>query len=365
LKTKLYRLMPGLAALLCATLILAAVATGADERGRDPVRAGRIRNGMELAKKDGAKGQLPTAWWNLESRLEDAEKNGATAGEWQTLENEVNRLQNGAAFVARMRGQKSGMEAMLGRFDQSLHEIGALYGLAPDPTLSGAAAAEDLLRRLSQTSLARQMFVDSLTVANRRLNETVQSTVVYQDSMLTELRVQVSSLRQKLWETELRAGVAEADRSAAESVLTIKQQREEAIVGLRDSLGENEGEILLTPDGTIVMRLFGVSFGIGSAELQSGQGALLAKVTAAVGRFPGSAVRVEGHTDDTGGREANLRLSRRRAETVARLLERELQMEPEAVATEGFGPDRPIALNSTPEGRARNRRIDVVIAAGQ
>jgi chemotaxis protein MotB len=40
-------------------------------------------------------------------------------------------------------------------------------------------------------------------------------------------------------------------------------------------------------------------------------------------------------------------------------------MEPEAVATEGFGPDRPIALNSTPEGRARNRRIDVVIAAGQ
>ena len=75
-------------------------------------------------------------------------------------------------------------------------------------------------------------------------------------------------------------------------------------------------------------------------------------------------VRIEGHTDDTGSRDANLRLSRRRAETVARVLEQELGLDVESVVTEGMGPDRPIALNSTAAGRARNRRIDVVITGG-
>ena len=90
----------------------------------------------------------------------------------------------------------------------------------------------------------------------------------------------------------------------------------------------------------------------------------MAKLTSAVQRFPDSLVRVVGHTDDTGGRDANLRLSRRRAETVARLLEDDLDWDTGVIATEGFGPDRPVALNSTPEGRALNRRIDVVIGPG-
>ncbi len=168
-------------------------------------------------------------------------------------------------------------------------------------------------------------------------------------------------MRQKLWETELRVGVAEADRSAAESVLSSKQEREEAIAALRTTFGPQEGEILLTPDGTIVMRLYGISFGVGSADLKAGQQALIAKVAAAIGGFPGTSVRVEGHTDDTGSRSSNLRLSRRRAETVARILEQQLGQSSESITTEGFGPDRPLALNSTPEGRALNRRIDVVV----
>ncbi len=85
------------------------------------------------------------------------------------------------------------------------------------------------------------------------------------------------------------------------------------------------------------------------------------KIVSAIGMFPAGKVRVEGHTDDTGSNDANLRLSRRRAETVARLLEQKLTRESGSIATEGFGPNKPIALNSTPEGRALNRRIDVVI----
>ncbi|PIV81290.1 hypothetical protein COW53_05125, partial [bacterium CG17_big_fil_post_rev_8_21_14_2_50_64_8] len=88
---------------------------------------------------------------------------------------------------------------------------------------------------------------------------------------------------------------------------------------------------------------------------------LIKRVEDGLRAFPGATISVEGHTDDTGGREANLRLSRRRAETVARLLERDLGLPGDSLTTAGVGPDRPVALNDTPAGRALNRRIDVVI----
>lgn len=354
----------GLGRALLALLLLSAPVAVAETAHQAPDAVAQLRAAMDQAKRDGAKGQLPAAWWDLDKRLDEAEKNGATDAEWQQLSVEVKHLQNAAVFVARMRKQKSGMEAMLGRFEQALHEIGALYGVAPDPTLAGTEAARDLLEQLNQANLSRQILVDSLTVTNRRLSETVQTKVVYQDSLITALQVEVSSLRHKLWETELRAGVAEADRSAAESVLTRKQQRDEAIASLRSSFGTDEGEILLTPEGTIVMRVFGISFGVGSADLKPGQDTLIEKIEAAVRLFPGAELAVEGHTDATGSQAANLRLSRRRAETVARRLEKDLALDSESIRTAGFGSERPLASNSSPEGRARNRRIDVVISGG-
>ncbi|MCK9996700.1 MAG: OmpA family protein [Candidatus Krumholzibacteria bacterium] len=316
---------------------------------------------MGQAKKLGAKGQLPHTWWNLDSRLEEAEKSGATDEQWAALETEARRLVNAAAFIKEMRSQKSGMEALLGRFDQALGEIGTLSGVELDPVLSGTELSRDLIDKMNEENLQRQFLVDSLTVTNRRFTESMGGSAAAQDSLVTALQVEVSSLRRQLWETELRVGVAEADRSAAESVLTKKQERDAAIASARSSFTAEEGEIILSSTGDVVMQVYGISFGVGSASLSAGQGDLVDKIVAAIQLFPTAEVSVEGHTDDTGGYDANLRLSRRRAETVARLLEQKLGRGEESIATEGFGPDKPIALNSTAEGRAMNRRIDVVI----
>ncbi len=320
-----------------------------------------IREMMGQAKKLGAKGQLPHTWWNLDSRLKEAEKNGATDEQWTALETEARHLVNAAAFIKDMRSQKSGMEALLGRFDQALGEIGTLSGVELDPVLSGTELSRDLIDKMNEDNLQRQFLVDSLRVANRRFNETVGGRSAAQDSLITALQVEVSSLRRQLWETELRVGVAEADRSAAESVLTKKQERDAAIEAARSSFTAEEGEIILSSGGDVVMQVYGISFGVGSASLSAGQNDLVDKIVAAIQLFPAAEVNVEGHTDDTGGHDANLRLSRRRAETVARLLEQKLGRGEESIATEGFGPDKPIALNSTAEGRAMNRRIDVVL----
>jgi outer membrane protein OmpA-like peptidoglycan-associated protein len=74
-------------------------------------------------------------------------------------------------------------------------------------------------------------------------------------------------------------------------------------------------------------------------------------------KFPKLEVLIEGHTDSTGPRAANLKLSQRRAESVKTYLVHH-GVDASRIKTEGFGPDKPVESNQTKAGRARNRRID-------
>jgi len=68
-------------------------------------------------------------------------------------------------------------------------------------------------------------------------------------------------------------------------------------------------------------------------------------------------VEVIGHTDNAGSRAGNLSLSQARAEAVKAYIAGR-GVNPGLIAVSGEGPDRPVADNRTPEGRARNRRIE-------
>ncbi len=88
----------------------------------------------------------------------------------------------------------------------------------------------------------------------------------------------------------------------------------------------------------------------------------LARVREAARRIqaadPQPRLRITGHSDSTGSRAHNLRLSRRRAQAVARVLAAEgLRIRPADIA--GQGPDAPLAPNDTEAGRARNRRVEI------
>lgn len=72
------------------------------------------------------------------------------------------------------------------------------------------------------------------------------------------------------------------------------------------------------------------------------------------------AVIVEGHTDNVGTREYNMQLSEARATTVANALD-ERGIKASRITTQGFAYDRPDASNDTPDGRAHNRRTEIVI----
>lgn len=345
---------------LLAGLALLATATVVSAQAVDP--GATARQLMEQARRAGGRGTLPNAWWDLENRITQADQQGAAA-DWTAVEQEAQRLVNQAEFLNQMRQQKSGLEALLGRYDQSLVEIAAVLGVEIDPLLSGAPAASDLIEKLTAANLERQVALDALRVENRRLKDTVGGHAEALEAQVAAQQAEITQLRKKLWDTELRAGMAEADRSAAESVLERKKERDEAVAAVRKSFAKDEAEVVVTAEGAIVLRVFGLSFGVGSADLGKGQDKLVGKIADAVARFPGAAITVEGHTDNSGRREKNLALSEKRASVVARLLEGKLSLSDGSLATAGYGPDKPVASNNSAAGKARNRRIDVVIGA--
>jgi outer membrane protein OmpA-like peptidoglycan-associated protein len=71
-------------------------------------------------------------------------------------------------------------------------------------------------------------------------------------------------------------------------------------------------------------------------------------------------IQIEGHTDSIGPDAYNRMLSQRRAESAKRYLVEKFSIDPDRLVARGFGETRPIASNETPEGRAQNRRLEVV-----
>lgn len=107
-------------------------------------------------------------------------------------------------------------------------------------------------------------------------------------------------------------------------------------------------------------------FGSGSAELSSEASVVLDKIANIIDRS-GQAVRIEGHTDNipvrSGRYASNWDLSTARATRVLLYLQEMGGVPPNRLAAAGYGEHRPIADNATPEGRAKNRRVEFVITA--
>jgi OOP family OmpA-OmpF porin len=100
-----------------------------------------------------------------------------------------------------------------------------------------------------------------------------------------------------------------------------------------------------------------IEFESGKAALTPSGMAILDQMSEALKKLNGIKVEVIGHTDNAGSRAGNLSLSQARAEAVkAYVASHGIRLD--SIAVSGEGPDRPVADNRTPDGRARNRRIE-------
>lgn len=171
---------------------------------------------------------------------------------------------------------------------------------------------------------------------------------------LSERRTQILELEQEIQALELQLGT-QSQRLAAQEE---QRRRFRQIEGMFEA-GEAE---VFTQGQNVLIRPVGLVFPSGTSQIETRYFTLLAKVQDAIRVFPNTTIVVEGHTDSFGGDELNLKLSQDRAKAVREyLLANMRELASNDVESVGFGETRPVANNETQEGRAKNRRIDLVI----
>jgi len=103
-----------------------------------------------------------------------------------------------------------------------------------------------------------------------------------------------------------------------------------------------------------------VTFATNSSDISNSFYPVLDSVALVINEFEQTYVDVVGHTDSTGSLSLNQRLSEQRAASVTQYLKSQKVL-PERLLSRGVGPDYPIAPNDTVEGRAMNRRVEIVL----
>jgi chemotaxis protein MotB len=118
----------------------------------------------------------------------------------------------------------------------------------------------------------------------------------------------------------------------------------------------------LTPEGLVISLHEIGFFASGSAEVRAESAPVLASLAATL---PDAPLRVEGHTDNvpihTSRFTSNWELSTARASAIARLLLERGSMRPANVSAAGYAEFHPVVSNATEEGRAQNRRVDIIL----
>ena len=157
------------------------------------------------------------------------------------------------------------------------------------------------------------------------------------------------------------AAIGAAAGSVLGGVAGTNLDRQEA--ELRQDLGAGVG-IVNTGSQLIVTMPQDILFATDSATLTSTLQGDLQDVAASLNRYPNTTVNVLGHTDNTGAAAYNIDLSQRRAQSVASVLINS-GVAAQRVRVTGMGENQPVATNQTPEGRAQNRRVELVITPTQ
>ena len=148
-----------------------------------------------------------------------------------------------------------------------------------------------------------------------------------------------------------KAATAEAEAKSAAAARADLLSRLNAVLPTRET------------DRGLVSEIGGVQFATGTADLSGPARESLARFSGIVASYPDLRFTIEGHTDSTGSVAANNELSLKRAITVRDYLIGQ-HIAASSIDAQGLGSSQPIADNQTADGRARNRRVEIVISGG-
>ena len=300
---------------------------------------------------------------------------------------ELAALRNATVDKERLAGQLSDVERQLSAKDQ---ELAALRGSAGDKDRLAAQLA----------ALQGQLSTKDQELAGLKGNagdrDRLSSELAQAKQRITELERQLEAKHHELAASKNAAGDREkivADLAAAkqrasdlESELARRDQEMASLKGALDqqktSLAEAKDDLskLLQAEvakGNVTMKQLGdqltlglattLLFDSGEATLKPGGADVLHRIGGVLKQYPDRSIHVAGHTDNVPikGRLAktyptNVELSQARAESARQALT-EGGMAPDKIEAKGRADSRPIASNTTAEGRQKNRRVEIVV----
>lgn len=247
-------------------------------------------------------------------------------------------------------------------------------------TAVSAKAMRDAQRALRVTDMVRKTgrpgnedMAMNLILQQEELAEKSRQAREREEMFQSQIRDQESQLKAQ---SQLSSQLLLAQKNAkeAQKELEAKRKVDEAYVNSQNLFTDDEAEVY-RQGNNLILRVKSINFPSGRAELPASAFETLGKVNGIISDLKARKVIVEGHTDATGSQETNQRVSQERADAVALFLKQQeesrlsggvgpsseqksdLQIEPL-----GYGDEYPIATNKTKDGRAQNRRVDIIIA---
>lgn len=230
---------------------------------------------------------------------------------------------------------------------------------AAEKAARAKALAEEEQRRREQAEAERKAEAerrakaeaDRLEAERQRLQAEVEAA----RAAAKKAEAEAAATQAKLMEDRARQAAAEAERA--------RQQAEAEKQALRTRLLQQFNSVLETRDTErgLIVNMGDILFDSGQATLKPAAREKLARLAGLCLAYPGLQLEAEGHTDNVGGEEFNIRLSQRRAEAVrAYLIDQGIP--PGKISASGMGMSLPIASNDTPQGRQRNRRVELIVS---
>lgn len=210
---------------------------------------------------------------------------------------------------------------------------------------------------------------DSLNANKTQLGQKV-STLIQErgdlEQKLNAQETQLASLNQQLADAQAKQKALE-DAQAAQ-VAALKKSYDDVTAGLQKEIAAGQVQISQLQGKLTLNMVDQILFDSGSAQIKPAGQAVLDKVGAALNGIKDKDIRIEGHTDNkpiAGALQSkfptNWDLSTARATSVVRYLIDHDKVDPTRLVAAGYGEFHPKASNDTPEGRAQNRRIEIIL----
>ncbi len=192
--------------------------------------------------------------------------------------------------------------------------------------------------------------------------QAAQSQLAAQQEALNAERARAAADRAAAERARAEAQAATANAAAADSAAKAAAAQQ-SVVAIRQRLRAQLNSVLATQETArgLVVTLGDVLFDTGKSNLKQTAQLSLAKVSVILQQYPDLKLQIEGYTDSVGGDEYNVKLSQDRANATQAFLISN-NVDPGNITSTGYGKSHPVADNGTAQGKAQNRRVEMVVS---